>query len=257
MITAQLQGGLGNQMFQIAAINALALRNDSEAKFDLSNCHKPSWQGKFASQYQDDIFLNIESCDNIIIHSQYSEPKFSYEKLPYYDKCSYRGYFQSEKYFQDYKQETKALFHIPLDIEKNVKNYLNQLSDKEIVAVHVRRGEYLEFPDIHPTCSIEYYKQSISKFKNCNFIFVSDDIKWCKENFKESNYFYSNFESEVYDLILMKSCNHNIIANSSFSWWSAWLNENINKRIICPSLWFGPKGPQDWQDIYCKEWEII
>jgi hypothetical protein len=90
-----------------------------------------------------------------------------------------------------------------------------------------------------------------------DFIFVSDDMNWVKENFKGNNIFYSDNSEEILDLTLMSICDNNIIANSSFSWWGAFLNENPNKKVIAPSKWFGPEGPSDTQDIYPTEWITI
>ena len=92
-------------------------------------------------------------------------------------------------------------------------------------------------------------------FNNCeNFIIFSDDIKWCKNNFIGDKFTFIEGEKDYIDLWLMSLCNHNIIANSSFSWWGAWLNQNPNKKVIAPINWFGPEKKLNPKDIYCKNW---
>jgi hypothetical protein len=91
-------------------------------------------------------------------------------------------------------------------------------------------------------------------FKDNNFIVISDDIGWCKENIKGENVYYSHYEDEVFDLSVIKNCDNNINANSSFSWWGAWLNKNKNKKIICPKIWFSEKTNINDSDLIPKEW---
>ena len=109
-------------------------------------------------------------------------------------------------------------------------------------------------PHIHPTCTLEYYHKAIDFFKEYEFLFVSDDIEWVKQNFKNENFKFSSEINEIDDFSLLSLCDHHIIANSTFSWWAAYLNNKENKKIICPEKFFGLGGPQDQQDIYPKEW---
>ena len=95
-------------------------------------------------------------------------------------------------------------------------------------------------------------------FNNCdNFLIFSDDIVWCKNNFVGDKFIFIEGEEDYIDLWLMSLCNHNIIANSSFSWWGAWLNKNNNKTVIAPKNWFGPNKKLDPTDLYCKDWLVI
>ena len=121
--------------------------------------------------------------------------------------------------------------------------FIIQLSWKDTVGVHIRRWDYLNKPDFHPTCSMEYYNKAIwyiyNKVKTPTFLFFSDDSERIKENFKWNNYYYvdwNKWKDSWQDLALMSNCNHNIIANSSFSRWGAWLNNTPNKIIIAPKL---------------------
>jgi hypothetical protein len=160
------------------------------------------------------------------------------------------GYFQSEKYFFS-NNLIKHIFQLDASFLNNntiALEVMNRILNTESVGVHIRRGDYVSnnlINSIHGTCSIEYYNKAFHFFKNKNTVFYcfSDDINWVKTWFKDldNNFFIryvdctnDNFE----DLFLMSSCKHNIIANSSFSWWSAWLNQNTNKIIICPKQWY-------------------
>ena len=96
--------------------------------------------------------------------------------------------------------------------------------------------------------------KAINEIGESNFVFVSDDMEWVKENFKGENIWYSNFTDEINDFLLMVYSDNIVISNSSFSWWGAYLNKNPNKTIIAPKNWFGPKGPKDIEDIIPKDW---
>jgi hypothetical protein len=130
--------------------------------------------------------------------------------------------------------------------------------------MHIRRGDYVDLQNHHPLQPIEYYQKSVNIIgKNMHYLVFSNDIEWCKLNLtKDSlgvkNIVYVENMKPYEDLLLMQQCNHNIIANSSFSWWGAWLNSNDNKKVIAPKLWFGP-AYKDFNspDNYCNEWIVI
>ena len=128
-----------------------------------------------------------------------------------------------------------------------------------IVSIHVRRGDYVGLKQFHPFCGKKYYDRCIEYFRTMgNYIFMvcSDDIGWCRQNIKGKDIYFS--ENDVLtDLAIMHKCDHNIIANSSLSWWGAWLNRNPNKLVLYPSIWFGQKCPQDVWDLIPTEWEEI
>jgi len=255
MITSFLQGGLGNQMFQITAAYALSRDLGVDCAFNLNRCHTPA-QGNTSNKYKDNIFKNINDVDlNLNSFKRYLQPCFAYDDLPKIDNILLQGDFQSEKFFLKYKDEIKNLFYFNNDKKIEIQKHLSQFEN--ITAVHVRRGDYLNKPNYHPTCTVEYYKKAMEIIgSESNFIFVSDDIDWCKENFKGDNIYYSPFTNEIDDLYLIKSCNNQIIANSSFSWWGAYLCP-FNNKVVAPSIWFGPRGPQDTQDIYVQTWTIL
>ena len=259
MISCKLTGGLGNQMFQIAATHALALRNNDTAGFDLEGCYTPN-QGNPSTKYRNNVLAKISDFKGPYRVS-YSEPRFGYEELPYAPNLLLEGYFQSEKYFIDYKNEILDLFVIPdIDLIGDIFNNRRE-SKGNITSVHIRRGDYLKNLDFHQPCSVDYYKTAIESIGDSNFLIISDDINWCKENFKGENIFFSDykFNNELWDFTIMCLSDNNIIANSSFSWWGAYLNRNPNKKIIAPKKenWFGLKGPKDTEDIIPNNWITI
>jgi hypothetical protein len=255
MISANLKGGLGNQMFQIAAAHALALRIEGESCFDFSKCYTPM-QGHTSLKYKDNIFSKLKYVEVNFWRPIYREQTFSYSELPQHPNLILDGYFQSEKYFKDYKGQIKDLFVLN---DKESKQFLKQFKDSKLplTSIHVRRGDYLNHSDYHRICGLDYYQKAIELIGPSNFIVISDDIEWAKENFKMDNFYFSPFDNELDDLSLMASCDNNIIANSSFSWWGAYLNPSLSKKVIAPKPWFGPKGPQDTQDIIPDGWIIV
>ena len=167
------------------------------------------------------------------------------------------GYFQSEKYFKNHEKFIKDIFYFN-DVDKEVNDFLNSIKQgKTITSIHVRRGDYLKFIDVHPICSLDYYQKSMELIGESNFIVISDDIDWCKENIKGDNVFYSEYMDDIYDLSVIKNCDYNINANSSFSWWGAWLNENPNKKVIIPKIWFGTNKKLDIKDLIPNKWKKI
>jgi hypothetical protein len=251
MISSRLQGGLGNQLFQISAAYALALRNDDVSGFNFNTCYTPL-QGKPSTHYTDTILSSVNGIGDYGFKHVYHEPKHSYSEIPYNEDLLIEGYFQSERYFSDFKEEIVDLFNISDDYSDIVKSVFD--FNRPTTSVHVRRGDYLINPNIHPTCDLDYYKKAMDMFPDNDFIFISDDIKWVKENFVGENIKYSPFNDEIVDLKLMTMCDNNIIANSTFSWWGAYLNKNKNKIIVAPKNWFGPNGPSEQFDIVPEEW---
>jgi hypothetical protein len=258
MISCSLQGGLGNQMFQIATTVALSLRNNTSYEINLNICNTPN-QGRNANQYSNTIFKKLNKSDNYKFIKFYNEPNFNYNEIPYQPDLLIRGYFQSEKYFEDFKENIKELFYFSDEHKLIVEKYFtdNGLNDKPITSVHIRRGDYLLFSGVHLVCTLDYYKKAIKTIGDSYFVFISDDINWVKENFKSDNYFIPEFNDELLDMTLMTMCNNNIISNSSFSWWGSYLNNNENKIVIAPKRWFNFAGPQDYQDVIPDNWVSI
>ena len=249
MVSCRLAGGLGNQLFQIAATHALSLRNNDTAGFNFETCYTPL-QGNSSPKYRRSILSKINEV-NVNFNTIYNEPKFSYCEIPYSNSLLLNGYFQSEKYFVDFKDDIIKLFELPSDSKNKVRDFFNWwgINDKPITSIHIRRGDYLNNPNFHPICSMEYYSKAMENIGDSYFIIISDDMDWVKKNFNGKNIVFPSFDDEIDDLTLMTLCDNNIIANSSFSWWGAYLNINKNKKIIAPKDWFGHLGPKDVSDI--------
>lgn len=245
-------GGLGNQMFQISAAYALAVDNNDVAKFSLDSCYTPL-QGHKASKYKTNIYKNIIDEKELKFSCIYEEQSHAFEEIQYRNNLLIKGYFQDERYFRRHKEQIMNLFHI----DQKDKDSLNEKFDfvnKKYISVQIRRGDYLKFQDIHPTCSLGYFKEAMAYFGlNKNYIFVSDDIEWVKKNFIGDNYTYFEEDNEILAITALTMSEHNIISNSSFGWWGAYLNRNRNKIVVAPKIWFGPKGPKE-SEIQLKEW---
>ena len=132
------------------------------------------------------------------------------------------------------------------------------LENQNTCSIHVRRGDYLNSPNHHPTQNMNYYMKAIKKMpKDSVFLIFSDDINWCKQNFPDmpEKFKFIEGNKDYEDLYLMSACKNNIICNSTFSWWAAWLNSNESKVIMAPDTWFGP-AYADWNtnDLYCEGW---
>lgn len=256
-VTTKLMGGLGNYLFQISAAYSTSIRDNKEFICDISDeirVHTP-----YVS-YKNNIFRKLKLSDQPLSCQIHREPFFHYSEIPkVIGSLKLDGYFQSEKYFEGVRNEIKNLFEIP----ETDKNYLIQKYNKELntdsVSLHVRRGNYLGSSAYHENQTIGYYNQAINHFdQDKHFLIFSDDIEWCKQNFqflKNKTFIEGNLDYQ--ELYLMSMCNNNIIANSTFSWWGAWLNDNNNK-VIVPSKWFGPSlSGHNTKDLYPKNWISI
>ena len=270
MIVPRLEGGLGNQMFQIAAACGTVNRFNSATgvfehrgspkgievrqfgvNFNLPHTHI---QGFKPTKYRDTFYKNIPITD-FVPETYHKEPFFHYQTVPDADDILLWGYFQSDKYFEGFHDEVRNLFTFSPNIKNKIDDRMSGI-DKHTVSVHVRRGDYLRFPNIHPTCSVEYYTQAFSRFPDSYFIVASDDIPWCEQNISGERVIFSNCTSELEDLYLLSQCDSSILSNSSFAWWGSYLGKEKDK-VIAPKTWFGPGGPQDFYDIYRAGWETL
>ena len=224
-------GRLGNILFEVSATAALALRNNDQYIF-------PSWQ--------DSQHFNLHNCfsDNIQNTDTYNEPHFHYAPIPYRPNLNLSGYFQSYKYFEDYQDVIHNL--LTPKIGFGIKY--------GYTSVHIRKGDYINLANAYEQLDISYYRKAMGVIGSKYYMVFSDDIKWCKENLTGDNIEYSEGKSAVEDLALMSSCEHQIIANSSFSWWGAYLSKNPYKIVICPNKWFGPALPHNTKDLLMPEW---
>jgi len=241
-----LQGRTGNQMFQIAAAKAYSLTYDKELKIpnvtkDM-NVWQPSFKGNTKGQEP--------------THHLYKEKSFRYDPIPYvgrHENLTIEGFFQSYKYFIQFLPEIKKMF-----------SELTGYTVKKIpaTAIHIRRGDYLKYPDTHPAVTSGYIKNALeaAKFDDISkplYIF-SDDKDWCKEYFKDFKFkVFIGSGNDIEDMYIMASCEKIIISNSSYSYWAAMLSDN--SEIFCPCYfdWFGEGCHHDTSDLLPEEWKQI
>jgi hypothetical protein len=256
-------GRLGNQMFQYAALKALSLKTGYELFLPDNLSIKPDGCFDMTSykwiEYKLDLLdcfkLDYINIDKKSLPNQYQEQRFSFEPeiFDIIDNTAIEGYFQSYKYFEDYKDEILKEFTFKSNIlnkcSSQIKNHTNPVS------IHVRRGDYVNHPGFW-NVTPEYLQESLNYFNDDDYTFLifSDDIEWCKQVFPDGVVFIEG-NNQFEDLCLMSLCDHNIISNSSYSWWGAYLNQNPNKRIIAPKNWFTDQKPLN--DLYPNNFIII
>jgi hypothetical protein len=262
MIYCNLKGGLGNMLFQIAATKSMSIDNNVGCSFPNLISHLGFIEsdnrhilGLKPFEYLK-LFKNLNTdlpTENINI----IEYPFEFIDKKIYDKNFFiDGFFQSEKYFKHNREEIIKLFDFSFISNTYIDEKYDFIRNKKTTSIHIRRGDYLKYPNLHPTQSIEYYENSINLLKDKTELFIvfSDDINWCKENIKLENIIYIDNEKDYIEIYLMSLCDNNIISNSSFSWWGAWLNENPNKIVIGPIKWFGGGIPHYTGDILPDNW---
>jgi hypothetical protein len=268
MVTVKLLGGLGNQMFQYALGRHLSILNQTQLRLDLSSLLKrDDTIGYIYRDFELNVF-NIR-CD-IKKSTNRFQTKFNQLFNPYNHisegtiddvalilnqkgNIYLDGFWQSEGYFEDIQAIIKKDFEFKSAPNPKNQVFLEQVASSNSVSVHFRRGDYVTNPltnQFHGVCSTEYYLSAIQltkeKVTHPHFFIFSDDLNWVKEHimFDAPHTFINNNSGKdsFEDMRLMANCKHNIIANSSFSWWGGWLNKNNDKIIIAPQKWFNDEG---------------
>ncbi len=268
MIIVRLRGGLGNQLFQYAAGKALAEYHRTELLLDLYTYTRHPYRKYELSKFNIEAreatrtevrqftgsnpiirYLNKREnylrCPKIFVqpHYHYYEDFFSLPAEIYLS-----GYWQSDKYFSSISAQLQKQFTPKQSLDERNATLKERIQSENSVAVHIRRGDYAStsfYSSFFGVSSQSYYENAIEKMRreieNPVFYFFSDNIAWCKETFagiKAEFVDYNQGDDAFKDLLLMTSCRHNIIANSTFSWWGAWLNNHANKKVIAPKEWF-------------------
>jgi|SRR3989344_3444027 len=271
MIVVRLKGGLGNQMFQYALGRVLAIKNRAELKLDTSFLNL-NFKSITKRTYNLDVF-NIKvgitrssyfiSMLRRIFKSSGQEKSFAFDKnvLDLRGNVFLDGYWHSPKYFAGFEEVIRKDFTLKNPLPSNIQILAEEIKKTNSLCVHVRRGDYLE-NKYYVAVNNEYYKKGIdciSEKTSIDKIYVfSDDIKWCRNNlsfefpamFVDDEYAGSKGEWHMY---LMSKCRNFIIANSSFSWWSAWLANYSDKIVVCPKQWFGDASI-DTSDLIPESW---
>lgn len=250
MISVFLQGGLGNQLFQIACGYAHSLEVEDSFGLQEGQHHLPL-QGSRVEMYKDIFYKDISFVESCAFSSVYKESTFSYSKLPHKKDLYLVGYFQSEQYFKKYRKEILKLFNIR-NLQHKYKDLYPNVQDS--ICMHVRRGDYLKSSDTHTNLPTSYYNKAVDSFpKDFPVLVFSDDIAHCKEEWVGDRFTFVDGNEDFVDLLVMSQCKYHIIANSSFSWWGAWLSDN-SEEVMYPKRWFGPLGPKDTQDLTPPGW---
>jgi len=244
-------GRLGNQMFQIAAVIGASIRHEMPARF-------PKWE--YAQHFKGTLDQSLGWRPFLKV---YRERGYPYQNIPAgsgfpFSGLDLEGYFQSEKYFEHCTHKIREIFSPADEIEDILEaKYGHWLSHPQTCSIHVRRTDYLRYQDYHPLQTIAYYESCMAAVPGdaVEFLVFSDDIAWCKSAFLGPNIHFIEEERDVVALQLMARCKHNIIANSSFSWWGAWLNLHPEKKVFAPRNWFGPQAlNHDIRDLIPANW---
>lgn len=230
-------GGLGNNLFQIAAAVGASEKLNCEYVIPEDWKHKNMFAGEFS-------FGNVSL-------PRYNEPFFHYSEITK-TNIELFGYFQTSRYFNHCANKIKRLFAPTQQIKEYIKWKYDKILKRETCSIHVRRGDYLNLSEYHYNLETSYYEGIQNMFPKFYYVCFSDDIQWCKQNIKADFYVSDSTENEFH---LMAMCKNNIIANSSFSWWASYLNPNKEKLVFAPSpdKWFGAKKSHlNVSDLYCS-----
>jgi Glycosyl transferase family 11 len=290
VIVTRLTGGLGNQMFQFAAGYALSLRRGVPLELDISSYERDELRIYELVSYElpaklaapatlQRIPRKARGLEKLVQHfgsraidtiPLYREPHFEFDPkvLDLPAPHALQGYWQSERYFADVSGKVRLAFTPTLPLEPENASVMEAIRQAAMpVSLHVRRGDYVSDASasaIHGTCSLDYYRTAIASIldqtPNAHFFAFSDDEAWTRQNLTSHapiTYVAANPPSRGYrDMQLMSACQHHIIANSSFSWWGAWLNNQSGKRVIAPARWFS-QSAKNPKDLVPVSWERI
>jgi hypothetical protein len=289
MIITHIIGGLGNQLFQYALARRIAYFNNCKIKLDLSGFENYNLRVYHLNHFN--IIENTASSDEIASlkrtqgkklpilplslinkiqpyykHSLIKESHFHYDPNMLKVSCNayLEGYWQSEKYFKDIENIIRKEFTLKHGPDSHNKVMAQEIMNGESISIHIRRGDYVSnatINQLHGACSLDYYHLAIKKIKTAvskpHFFVFSDDTIWARENLKTEDPItvvsHNGPDKDYEDLRLMTLCKHHIIANSSFSWWGAWLCANKEKIVIAPNKWFNT-NEHDTRDLIPDSW---
>lgn len=262
MIYIELNGRLGNHLFQIATGASFAKKHGVDYKVVCHDGYKLAppdncYVQEYIEQFRSNILRNIEvqigrpstDCE------YYYDIDYVYKEIPYSGRdILLYGAFQSEKYFD--KELVRNLFSIPNDIKEYIYSKFGDMLNMGVTSINVRRGDYCRLPHQYAVCSMSYYNNAIDALgRDKKYLIISDDIDWCKRHFKGSNFYFVDDEEPIIDLYIQTLCENNIISNSTFSWWGAWLNPITDKKVVCPNPWFGKSySNYTTKDLIPEEW---
>lgn len=261
MVYIELNGRVGNHLFQIAAGASLAKMNNTNFRVVCHRDYKLSepdncYIEDYIKQFGDNLYKKIINENKRPAHYLlYNEPSYNYSPIPYSDNILLHGTFQSYKYFDI--NTVSDLFKIPIPIKTYIESKYGGLIKKGITSINVRRGDYCTQPHKYPICGMYYFKKAINRIgTNKKYLIISDDIDWCRNNFRGNNFYFIDNEEPIVDLYIQSMCENNIMSNSTFSWWGAWLNSHSDKIVIYPTPWYGKSAytKLDISDLIPQEW---
>ncbi|OHB92415.1 MAG: hypothetical protein A2Z57_12095 [Planctomycetes bacterium RIFCSPHIGHO2_12_39_6] len=241
--TCNYMGRTGNRLFQMAATIGYALDHNKQFVF-------PKWEWQ--------KYMPVKEGE--IKGTLVVEESLRYTRFPFVEgDVTIHGHLLSTKYFNHHKKYIVEYFKLTPEWEEYIEKKYERLFLANTCSIHIRRGDFMlpEQMACQGLMPLEYYNEAIGKiwdtpYNEWLFIVCSDDIPWCKENFKGEHFYFIENEPAIIDLFIMSMCNDNIISNSSFGWWAAYLNQSPNKRVVAPRQWF--KDTEGWDDLYEKNW---
>jgi hypothetical protein len=257
MIVVRISSGLGNQMFQYALCRVF-MEKGIQVKADTSSFEKKNERRRYELDKIFGIKMPVASAAEKGMMNAISKVAYKVSGIPYKEqhtefgmynksipekKNGYiNGYWQSEKYFWHIREKIRQAFQFPPAVDEQNIRLLEQIRLSNAVSMHVRRTDYIN--GLNWGLQPGYYHNAIellkSRVDNPQFFIFSDDIPWARQNFKGDNFFFVDFnsgENSFRDMQLMSACDHHIIANSTFSWWGAWLNPSPGKIVVAPDVW--------------------
>lgn len=244
------KGRLGNQLFFVSATIGLAIKNNTEFGF-------VSQMGHSSINYQS-LFEKQLPLTPYIPEKKYYQSGFAYEEINE-DDVELIGYFQSEKFFSHCEREIRSQFQFRDELVSSILSEYPTVKDS--LSVHIRRGDYVNQPNHHPVVPFEYYEKILNEISNeyDSILVFSDDIDWVRNKFIGDKFVFPKFDvnDDLNCFVLMSLCKDNIIANSTYSWWAAWLNKNQNKKVYSPNhkQWFGSSYSNlDTKDLIPNKW---
>ena len=256
-------GRLCNQMFQYAALKGLATKAGAEIIIPYYDQAVDDGMGNMLrTELFDSFDLNVKTGLLNNGHAPVVNERFFHFDEELFNNCpdhvSLQGYFQTEKYFKHIEQEIREDFTFDTGVSTPCKEMISSVENP--LALHVRRTDYIKNSENHFNLPLAYYEAALKHFDNDrNVIVFSDDPAWCLEQelFSDDRFIVSENDDNRVDLCLMSMCNDFIIANSSYSWWGAWLSTNKDKKVIAPVQWFGKTGytkNHDTKDLIPNDW---
>jgi len=278
MLTCNLKGGLGNQLFQIFTLIAYSIQNKKSFIFPYSefimghDTKRPSYWNTFLTHLKNYTtgngkFDDITHVNELLLlkHPIYKEKSFNYCPIDSdVDNMLFDGYFQSYKYFDNYKDKLFTLIDLKYYNIKIRSEFFSYLNTHKTASMHFRIGDYKNIQEFHPVLPEKYYDNALLDIPDDYKVIIfceeqdTDDVQQMIDNLKTKHkhnfVFVDHNIPDWKQMLIMSMCNINVIANSTFSWWAAYFNQDETKKVLYPSLWFGNEIKNNTDDLILPEW---